>query len=376
MPKISGEWGLLDLRAFGKALLCKSLWRGIFGEGRWSITIKKKYMKGKDMEQQFRIGRIEATYGSAIWLSFRKIEQYFLKNLKWSLQSGSRIIIGIDPILSSWESISIPERLLIFFHRNGIFMWDKLIIAWQGPLPLWKEAIDLGMSESLAKHWNTVKDALRSYSFHRSRPEDYLIWRVPKENLQVRVKDIYTDLIGLKTMHSCPKYPQVFQKSGCPPKLIYFSSLVFHNKNMSWENLKKRNWHGPSRCTMCESAEESNYHMFFQCQSTQQIWHDLAILYGFPLVFHASTHATFEWWSGQRDSWRSIIIIVLWCAWRWRNNKIFKEIKNPLKTILQHIISIYDSMPKKQPKTKNGNINEQEINLLGTPRAFFDGAEQ
>jgi len=50
MPKISGEWGLLDLRAFGKALLCKSLWRGIFGEGRWSITIKKKYMKGKDME--------------------------------------------------------------------------------------------------------------------------------------------------------------------------------------------------------------------------------------------------------------------------------------------------------------------------------------
>ena len=33
MPKNLGGWGLLDLRTFGKVLLCKSLWRGIYGEG-------------------------------------------------------------------------------------------------------------------------------------------------------------------------------------------------------------------------------------------------------------------------------------------------------------------------------------------------------
>jgi len=121
MPKNSRGWGLLDLRSFGKALLCKSLWRGIYGEGPWSSTIKTKYMGGKDMEHWFRLGRIGTTYGSAIWLSFRKIEQYFLKNMKWSLQSDSRILIGIDPLMCGRENITIPERLLIFFHRKRFF---------------------------------------------------------------------------------------------------------------------------------------------------------------------------------------------------------------------------------------------------------------
>ena len=53
-PKRHGGWGLMDLRAFGKGLLCKSLWRGIFEDGPWSITAKLKYLKGKNLEYWFR----------------------------------------------------------------------------------------------------------------------------------------------------------------------------------------------------------------------------------------------------------------------------------------------------------------------------------
>jgi len=73
-PKRLGGWGLMDLRAFFKALLCKSLWRGIFGEGSWSITVKLKYMKGKNLEYWFRTGSIGTKHGYAIWLSLQKIE--------------------------------------------------------------------------------------------------------------------------------------------------------------------------------------------------------------------------------------------------------------------------------------------------------------
>lgn len=112
---------MLDLRSFGKALLCKSLWRGIFGEGTWSNTIKKKYMGSKDISYWFRLGRIGSIYGSAIWLSFRKIEGFFLKYLVWSFQSGSRILIGFDTFLSGQEEIILPGTLLNFFHRKGFF---------------------------------------------------------------------------------------------------------------------------------------------------------------------------------------------------------------------------------------------------------------
>lgn len=33
IPKSLGGWGLLSLRIFGRALLCKSLWRAIQGDG-------------------------------------------------------------------------------------------------------------------------------------------------------------------------------------------------------------------------------------------------------------------------------------------------------------------------------------------------------
>eukprot|EP00253_Pinus_taeda_P017686 PITA_17686 len=302
-PKSLGGWGLLDLRIFDKALLCKSLWRGIFGDGPWSNTIKKKYMKGRDIEFWYR--------------------------------KGGR------------EGISIPEQLLCFFHIIGIFTSDKLISAWHGPIPLWKEAYDLGMPAPLAGLWNSVILYLKGCGFHSSGTTNYLIWSVPNAKLAVQVKDIYSNLISPKALCCSSIFPPLLWKSGCPPKSIFFSWLVFYNKNLTWENLRKRNWHGPSKCAMCDSHEESNFHMFFQCQYVLQIWQVLANLFGFPLIAFISTQASFEWWSAQKESWRPMIIIVLWCAWKWRNNKIFKESKSPLMSILQHIISVYDSIPKK-----------------------------
>lgn len=126
----------MDLRAFSKALLCKLLWRGIFGEGPWSVTVKLKYMKIKNMEYWLRTRAIGSKHGSSIWLSLRKIEKYFIKNLKWRIHTGSRILICIHPIAYGREDISIPESLLSFFHRNGIFTWDMLISACEA-MPLY-----------------------------------------------------------------------------------------------------------------------------------------------------------------------------------------------------------------------------------------------
>lgn len=171
--------------------------------------------------------------------------------------------------------------------------------------------------------------------------------------MQAQVKDIYSDIISSKVPHTSSKFPVALWKSRCPLKMICFTWLVFNNKNLTWDNLRKRSWHGPSRCSMCESDKESNFHMFFQCKSSRKIWYDLAILFGFPHVAFVSIHADFEWWNGQREPRRILIIILLWCTWKWRNYKIFKDSKEPFNSILQHIIAIYDSVPKRQPKKKN-----------------------
>lgn len=54
--------------------------------------------------------------------------------------------------------------------------------------------------------------------------------------------------------------------------MILFAWLVFHNKNLTWDNLIKRGWIGPGICPFCFSAEEDNLHIFFHCRFAQQIW--------------------------------------------------------------------------------------------------------
>lgn len=127
LPKKMGGWGLLDMRTFGRALLCKTLWLGIFGEGLWSLTIKKKYMLNRDMEFWYRRGSIGVRHGSTIWLSLRKIQSYFLKNLRWNLFASNRIMIGLDSIVGGCEEVLFPECLLNLFHKRRFFTWDKLI---------------------------------------------------------------------------------------------------------------------------------------------------------------------------------------------------------------------------------------------------------
>lgn len=126
----------------------------------------------------------------------------------------------------------------------------------------------MGMPDSLAQIWRNIRVSLRNSGIFRSSEVNFLIWRVSKGTNLICVSDIYQNMISFKNDLPKPIFPTVFWKTDCPPKMTYFSWLTFHNKNLSWENLKKRGWIGPSLCLFCKSAEESNWHMFWGCQRT------------------------------------------------------------------------------------------------------------
>lgn len=341
IPKHLGGWGLKDLRQFGWALICRTLWRGIFGDGPWSNIIRQKYMKGRQLEFWYRTRTIGPRQGSAIWHSLRKIESYFITRLKWRLYIGSRILIGIDPILCGHCDISIPENLSAYLHRRGFFTWNNLIESWQGSSPIWKDENALCLPDVLGGIWKSITELLNRSGTHRHGNADHLIWSVSNARNPVTVRDIYLDMILSKITPAHVSFPTVFWKAGCPLKYIHFVWLVFHNKNLTWDNLRKRCWHGPSRCTMCEADEETNFHMFFQCPSIQQIWYVLANTFVFPLIVFYSFHAAFIWWSRQRAPRRYLILIFLWTTWKWRNSKIFNDSAAPFMSILDNTIATW-----------------------------------
>lgn len=140
------------MRIFGKALLCKSLFRGIFGFGPWSKIIQNRYLKGRSLVYWYRRSSIGIKSGTSIWNSYRKILPFFLENLRWRIFSGSSIYIGIDPIVNGLE-LMIPRCLITFLQSKGIFTWDRLIKSWTSSSPVWMDEEDLSLPPHMRPLW-------------------------------------------------------------------------------------------------------------------------------------------------------------------------------------------------------------------------------
>lgn len=157
LPKKFGAWGLVDVRIFGKALVFKSLWRGIFDSNPWSAIIHQKYKKGRSLEFWLRFGSIAIKQGSTIWLSFKRIEKYFLNNLKWRIFSRRKIFISFDSFAGFRGNLQVPDPLLFYLHRSGIFTWNRVIKEWRGLSPLLKNATDFGLPQALSLLWDNLR---------------------------------------------------------------------------------------------------------------------------------------------------------------------------------------------------------------------------
>ena len=43
---------------------------------------------------------------------------------------------------------------------------------------------------------------------------------------------------------------------------------------MTWENLRKRTFHGTRYCSLCKSGEEHTSHLFGSCTYVGQVWNN------------------------------------------------------------------------------------------------------
>lgn len=122
---------------------------------------------------------------------------------------------------------------------------------------------------------------LRNIGFCLTEAYDFLTWKGKRGKDNICVKDIYSSLTRSQLSLSDHIFPLSLWKTGAPNKIIIFSWLVYHNKNLTWDNLQKRKWTGPGICLICKAEGENNYHMFLKCSFTLQLWRNLSSYFGF-----------------------------------------------------------------------------------------------
>ena len=127
-----------------------------------------------------------------------------------------------------------------------------------------------------------------------------------------------------------PWWKQVWNKFSWP-KCNFFMWLVVHSRCLTWDNLCKRGFQGPSMCVLCQNSEENISHLFFHCSFTRHIWHFWWNVWN-QSCWHVSSLAEFfaRWGKAPvktsflQVAWTLGPSFIIWHIWLERNRRIFK----------------------------------------------------
>ena len=62
------------------------------------------------------------------------------------------------------------------------------------------------------------------------------------------------------------------------PKIHTFLSLLRHKRTLTWDNIMKSGFKGPSQCVMCYKQEENIRNLFYLCPLANLLWDKVSIL--------------------------------------------------------------------------------------------------
>ncbi|CAN1832347.1 Putative ribonuclease H protein At1g65750 [Linum perenne] len=120
--------------------------------------------------------------------------------------------------------------------------------------------------------------------------------------------------------------------SSCvPTKIQGFLWLCFHNRILTIDNLKRRGFQMPNRCSLCFCEEESVNHIFILCPFSTRVWRLLSSKLSFSGPFAAEATDFISSWKGMNCvipfqlASKVILHCFFWFIWWERNNRIFRD---------------------------------------------------
>eukprot|EP00253_Pinus_taeda_P034699 PITA_34699 len=128
-------------------------------------------------------------------------------------------------------------------------------------------------------------------------------------------------------------------------KIKLFLWLVLQRKILTWDNINKRGFLGPSRCQLYEAKEETIEHLLNTCIFTSRLWD------GFAQIFQQSDrnigsliNTLTKWRRNFSDNevlgstWALTPSFIIWNICKERNNRIFKNVKKSSQCIFDLIL--------------------------------------
>lgn len=119
-----------------------------------------------------------------------------------------------------------------------------------------------------------------------------------------------------------------------PSNIAVFAWKVVIDRVQSKSNLRRRNIissGGDINCLLCNGAEESTNHLFFECPAAVQVWNRclrwLGVVSAMPVTGkdHLLQFGSVAMSGSQNLLWKVVWCAVLWTIWNSRNGIVFRN---------------------------------------------------
>lgn len=124
-----------------------------------------------------------------------------------------------------------------------------------------------------------------------------------------------------------------------------FKWLVQQSKILTWDNLRKRGFVGPSRCHLCRQHEETTNHLLNRCTFTTILWNWVGKVFEQIDKNVNDNIATLKKWRKNfsdneiiNSAWMLVPGFIIWNVWKERKDRIFKHKASPVSSILKLIL--------------------------------------
>eukprot|EP00253_Pinus_taeda_P029995 PITA_29995 len=166
--------------------------------------------------------------------------------------------------LVAWNKLCQPKSM------GGLNLVDPWVVnrtcgakIWD---PIWRKWINLnpGNTEENNESSQQFSERILKINIWKTEEDDKLRWGL-KGNGNFSLKEARNIIEKEEQVEVVPWCSKVWD-SLLWPKIKSFLWLLMRNKTLTWDNLCKKGFWGPSRCPMCFVEEETMNHLFNACE--------------------------------------------------------------------------------------------------------------
>jgi ribonuclease HI/exonuclease III len=335
-PKKNGGLGLRDPGIMNKILSAKIWWRWLKHPREiWAKLWRKKYTPGMPENRLIRWNGDDQ--GSLIWTAAKQNRQLITQHAFWEIGNGKTALFWTDS-WQQWPALEQEEWATDISAQAKQAGLIKVADYWQIPNTeaTWRPWRVDREQMNVNRHINLtpLHAELEKRKIPKNEGHDILRWGYGTQGT-FNTKEAY----HLKTLSQLLPASQIWQKIWSTkhwPKITLFLWLISHSSVLTWDNLQKRGFLGPSLCILCGKNEETLNHLLNSCPFTSQIWDQAACIMRTSDRNRDSIMDTISNW---RDSafqspvlnriWQLLPGFILWNTWKERNRRLFKNISAP-----------------------------------------------